>query len=69
MEAVAEQADGGVVARILVRDPQWLVRLVLSLRGLVVVLAPDALRDAVGVAAEAALQGYDEPSTPRPEGT
>lgn len=45
-------------ARIGVWDQRWLIRLVLSMGGDLVVLAPTAVREAVRVAAERALQGY-----------
>lgn len=69
MQVVGDGPEGGVIARIAVQDPRWLVRMVLSLRGLVVVRSPENLRNAVMHAAEAALGGYDEPSSPEPEGT
>lgn len=69
MEVVSEGPDGSVIARISVRDPDWLVRMVLGMRGLVVVQGPADLRNAVMHAAQAALRGYYEPTSPNPEGT
>jgi len=69
MEVVGEGPDGGVIARIAVQDPRWLVRIVLGMRGLVVVRSPQDLRDAVMHAAQEALREYDAITTPEPEGS
>jgi len=58
MEVVGDAPQGGVMARIAVHDPAWLVRLVLGMRGQVVVQEPALLRAAVADAAEGALRGY-----------
>jgi len=55
--------DGRVEAELPFWDPRWVVRLVLGLRGFAEVVSPPALRQAVAVAAGAALAGYAEPVT------
>lgn len=58
IEEPQEQADGSIRGRIAVQDPEWIVRLVLSMRGDLVVLGPDSLREAVVAATDRALQAY-----------
>jgi len=58
IEEPDEQADGSVVGWIAVQDPEWVVRLVLSMRGDLVVIGPDSLREAVVAATDRALRAY-----------
>lgn len=60
LEDIDETADGSIYATVLVHDPEWLVRTVLSLGGIAEVTAPESLRIAVANAAGRALTAYAE---------
>ena len=53
-----ESADGSVSGRVLVHDPEWLVRTMLSLGGVAAVTSPPHMRAAVADAAVRALTAY-----------
>ena len=60
LEDIEEGADGSLSATVLVYDPEWLVRTMLSLGGIAEVTTPESLRIAVANAAERALRAYAE---------
>lgn len=60
LEDIEEGADGSLFATVLVYDPEWLVRTMLSLGGIAEVTTPETLRIAVANAAERALRAYAE---------
>ena len=60
LEDIEEGADGSLSATVLVHDPEWLVRTMLSLGGIAEVTTPESLRIAVANAAERALRAYAE---------
>ena len=60
LEDIEEGADGSLSATVLVYDPEWLVRTMLSLGGIAEVTTPETLRIAVANAAERALRAYAE---------
>ena len=62
IEVIEDHPDGTVVGRIAIHDPDWLVRLVLSMAGSVSVLEPANLREAVMDAADEALKAYADPA-------
>lgn len=62
IEVIDDRPDASVVGVIAVHDPDWLVRLVLSMAGSVVVLEPAELRLAVMNAADEALKAYADHS-------
>jgi proteasome accessory factor C len=62
IEVIEDHPDGVVVGDIAVRDPDWLVRLVLSMAGSVAVLGPAEIRVAVMNAADEALKAYADPA-------
>ena len=55
-----ERADGGCRVRLDAFDPQWVVRLVLSLAGSAAVVEPPELAESVADAARAALAAYPD---------
>lgn len=57
---VDESADGTMIGSVLLHDPQWLVRIMLSLGGVAEVLEPADLRVSVADAAKRALAAYAE---------
>ena len=57
---VDESADGTMTGSVLLHDPEWLVRMMLSLGGVAEVLAPADLRKSVADAAMRALAAYAE---------
>jgi proteasome accessory factor C len=58
---IAQLADGGSRVRLAMHDPQWAVRLVLSLGGAARVVEPASLAEAVADAARSALAAYSGP--------
>ena len=58
LEDIEEGTDGSLSATVLVHDPEWLVRTMLSLGGIAEVTTPESLRIAVANAAERALRAY-----------
>ena len=60
LEDIEEGADGSLSATVLVYEPEWLVRTMLSLGGIAEVTTPETLRIAVANAAERALRAYAE---------
>ena len=60
LEDIEEGGDGSISATVLVHDPEWLVRTMLSLGGIAEVTAPETLRIAVANAAGRALTAYAE---------
>ena len=57
---VVESADGAMTGSVLLHDPEWLVRMMLSLGGVAEVLAPTEMRKSVADAAKRALAAYAE---------
>lgn len=57
---VDESADGTMTGSVLLHDPEWLVRMMLSLGGVAEVLAPTDVRKSVADAAKRALAAYAE---------
>ena len=60
LEDIEEGGDGSISATVLVHDPEWLVRTILSLGGIAEVTTPETLRISVANAAERALAAYAE---------
>jgi proteasome accessory factor C len=58
VEAAEEAADGGMVVRMRIGDPAWLVRLMLRLGGTAQLLEPAELADEVRTTAQRALNHY-----------
>ena len=57
---VVESADGSLTGRVILHDPEWLVRTMLSFGGVAQVLEPADLRQSVADAAKRALAAYAE---------
>ncbi|CAB4934805.1 MAG: WYL domain-containing protein [Actinobacteria bacterium] len=60
LTGIEESDDGSLTGTVLLHDPEWLVRMMLSLGGAAQVLAPADLRKSVADAAERALAAYAE---------
>lgn len=57
---IVEAPDGSISGTVLVHDPEWLVRAMLSLGGVAEVTEPESLRISVANAAQRALTAYDD---------
>lgn len=60
LEGIEEAGDGSISGTVLVHDPQWLIRTMLSLGGVAEVVEPASLRISVADAAQRALAAYAE---------
>lgn len=56
LDVVAEEEDGSVRAGLVAHDRDWIIRMVLGLRGQAEVIAPEDLRSDVAMAAERAIE-------------